>query len=85
MNSENLKPCPFCGGELEDSLGPLRHPFSQEYLDLLKANNRWDNALSFNAEENWQVYCYHCGCAGKYDSSKIVAIESWNRRAADEQ
>ena len=36
--SEELKPCPFCGGEMKPAVMCYQHPYDQSYMDWLKAN-----------------------------------------------
>jgi hypothetical protein len=84
---DKLKPCPFCGGNVE-----LKHK------EIDKCGNRQDGHLV----TRWGVRCVNCGIekdggvslywfrhdetlelvSSNYDGRK-KAIEAWNRRAAD--
>lgn len=61
---DNLKPCPFCGGEAE-----IHNCANLENESL---------ALFFSGKSG--VHCKHCGVATQPFPNKEAAIEGWNRR-----
>ncbi len=80
--NEELKPCPFCGGEMEPAVMCYQHPYDQSYMDWLKANGILPPIMTgFNS--GYVVRCYHCGAESAERSTKERAAETWNRRAND--
>ena len=75
----DLKPCPFCGNEVEVEKIPLWYGNGHGYKDCYE----------------FKIRCKKCGCRvdqPKNDSvyrseeeAKKNAIEAWNRRVKDEQ
>lgn len=74
--SDDLKPCPFCGGEASgDGFQKLRTPHKE---------TRWDDGSEIT--EAYFCNCIKCGasnivCSIRY-RTKAEAIAAWNRRAA---
>ena len=80
--SKNLKPYPFCGGEMEPEVMCFQHPYSQDYLDWLKENDILPPVMTgFNS--GYIVRCYHCGAESSERSTKELAAKMWNRRAKE--
>lgn len=80
--SEELKSCPFCGGEMEPAVMCYQHPYDQSYMDWLKANGILPPIMTgFNS--GYVVRCYHCGAESAERSTKERAAEMWNRRVND--
>lgn len=65
MNSEKLKPCPFCGGEAEIKRGEI----------WLYNGNQYD-PMSWNG---WIVSCKNCNHIEE-GVEKSEAVAAWNRR-----
>lgn len=72
---EELKPCPFCGGEAE--LG--------EFLGVVPEID--ENGAYIDAETEYYAWCYctECGITTIDYDTDAEAIEAWNRRATDER
>ena len=73
-----LKPCPFCGNEVEVEKIPLWYGNGHGYKDCYE----------------FKIWCKKCGCRvdqpendsvyRSEEEAKKNAIEAWNRRASDE-
>ena len=73
--TEEIKPCPFCGGEAE--------------LDFAHKNFVYtdDDGIARETGFFYTVKCINavCGCAiGTYSDAEM-AIEAWNRRAGESE
>jgi|24BtaG_2_1085350.scaffolds.fasta_scaffold18961_3 Lar family restriction alleviation protein len=64
--SEELKPCPFCGGEMQIYDSPLNDTVSESYRVYMPQCKN-DNCIA--------------GDDGYYGKSPEDAIKAWNRRA----
>lgn len=67
MKHDELKPCPFCGGEICENGVRCNYGKKTTVLDLLCKNC----GTIFKFKSKWSVNPY------------VDAIEAWNRRADD--
>ena len=66
--TEELKLCPFCGGEIKSEIKTLEDRFGLYRILFFTCQNKDCRAVvSFNSGETYKDY--------------MKAIESWNRRA----
>lgn len=67
-----IKACPFCGSTTAPKLFSVFESFPAV-------------ALPSNLEDHWAVICGYnnggCGASGRYCTSKVEAVEEWNKRA----
>lgn len=72
-----LKPCPFCGEDVNDYplVMTLRPLYSEEYL-LAKLNK----GHFLGGENGWAVMCPRCCGQGSRDTDVILAVNKWNQR-----
>ena len=63
--SEELKPCPFCGG-------PLR--ITRKIIEGLLNDKVVERYTSYN------IHCMKCGCGTAWHSDLKDAIKNWTRR-----
>ena len=64
--SDELRPCPFCGGEAEyRHVGGIRHPWSDVQLGAL--------AITVN--------CTRCGATIPSGTVQSTVADAWNRRS----
>ena len=68
MTMPDLKPCPFCGGEIDTRGGQCNYGKKIMTLDL----NCKQCGTIFKFKSKWQINPY------------TEAIEAWNRRAREE-
>lgn len=75
---DELKPCPFCGTELEDypQIMTVHKAHSEEYLKELD-----ENKTIRGSDGYFVVECPRCGAVGARKITAGHAIEAWNRRA----
>lgn len=80
--NENLKPCPFCGTDLEDypRVMTVHKARSEEYLKALL-----EHKLFQGSDAYFVVECGRCGSTGKREITAEKAIEAWNRRTVHEK
>lgn len=77
----NLKPCPFCGGEVSMALtgtGTVNWPFITRGLSKTKKNCK---CRLFMEGERYFIGCMDSEAAAK--NAKKDLAEAWNRRVAD--
>lgn len=80
MDETELKPCPFCGGQMSPPVMCFRHPYDQPYLDWLKANKMLP-AIATGFNRGFKARCYHCGAETGAGMTRREAAKKWNRRA----
>lgn len=73
-----LKPCPFCGSNLNDfpqvmTVPPVR---TEEYLIA-----KLEHKKIIGSDAGYNVSCIKCGALGARGMSREEAINNWNRRA----
>lgn len=69
--TEQLKPCPFCGGKVKSEIKTLGDQYGLYRILFFKCQNKDCGAIiSFNNGETYSDY--------------MKAIEAWNRRTDDE-
>lgn len=72
--TEKLKPCPFCGGELESTTLCIEQEHNEDFVQWLSQGRLGP------VSNDYRVYCYHCGSHGPAWITKEKAIECWNER-----
>ncbi len=78
INAINLKPCPFCGTDLNEfpKVMIIRPVHSDEYLiQKLKSKK------IIGSDSYYAVHCIQCGAVGKRAADRLKAGEYWNNRA----
>lgn len=75
--SEELKPCPFCGTDLNQfpDVMTVKPVHSEEYL-LAKLRAK----KIIGSDAGYNVFCVQCGCLGARGMDKDEAVNKWNRR-----
>lgn len=66
---QELKPCPFCGGEAV-----------VDHWELSSPDEGWED----EREDIYYIVCSECGSETYEYRSKEEAIEAWNRRKKNE-
>lgn len=66
--TEELKPCPFCGGEV--GLVPAKNMYFTRGINGIK-----------HYYDGWRVFCGECRIMQSWFDMKEEAITAWNRRA----
>lgn len=68
MNAEKrLKPCPFCGADIENGV----------HIDVVVSFNELED------DTHYGVICENCGARIGYFKILEEAVEAWNRRVSD--
>ena len=75
---EQLKPCPFCGTNLQEfpKVMCVHRAYNEDYLKWLHENGKF-----VGSDGDYQVGCVTCGSTGARGATKSIAISKWNRRA----
>ena len=75
---EKLKPCPFCGTNLQEfpKVMCVHRAYNEDYLKWLHENKKF-----VGSDRDYQVSCIKCGSTGARGATEVIAISNWNRRA----
>lgn len=66
MSSEELRPCPFCGGR-----GAIVDvSWEYELMGAAKGGRKW-----------WNVMCVNCEARTSAEQTQKKAVDAWNRRS----
>lgn len=78
MKNDEVKPCPFCGTDLQAFLKVMcvNRAYNEDYLKWLHENKKF-----VGSDMDYQVSCVKCGSTGARGATKAIAISNWNRRA----
>ncbi len=71
----DLKPCPFCGGEAH-----IYEDYSSELKE--KRYNVWHDCEGFEGESNGYGHSLHPWFETPWYRDKETALAAWNRRAS---
>ena len=76
--NEKLKPCPFCGTNLQEfpKVMCVHRAYNEDYLKWLHENKKF-----VGSDRDYQVSCIKCGSTGARGVTEAIAIMNWNRRA----
>ena len=77
MSEVKLKPCPFCGTDLEKypKVMLIHKAYSKEYLTWLHEHGKF-----WGSDNEFVVDCPRCGAVGQRGVTREIAIEQWNTR-----
>lgn len=82
-----LKPCPFCGSEMDHEDPDTIHPSSVGWKDWTRAGElvrSYVRAIDVPPEQRcWEIHCvkHYGGCGVNVSGdTKHEAIDNWNRR-----
>lgn len=75
---ETVKPCPFCGTDLQDFpiIMIVTPVHSDEYLIA-----KLERKHIIGSDADYAVHCIQCGAVGERGHTREEAIRYWNRRA----
>lgn len=76
--NKKLKPCPFCGTNLQEfpKVMCVHRAYNEDYLKWLHENKKF-----VGSDRDYQVSCIKCGSTGARGVTEAIAIMNWNRRA----